>query len=160
MYDIVLAYKMVVGAVLAGMCSCQLQDCTYPTKDDLKDVIKLESEYRDDSTAPTIDVIMFQPVCLAFSEKQGLYRSVSVVVQYTCSGHANCLSKIAEEQIESDCINGRWSNTVLRVSLNTHSIATSANVSTTTRENCAYCLSPDLASTFSLVTDTVTHCVG
>ena len=160
MYEIVLAYKMVVGAVLAGMCSCQLQDCTYPTNDDLKDVIKLKSEYRDNSTAPTIDVITFHPVCLAFSEKQGFYRSVSVVVQYTCSGHANCPSTDAEEQIESDCINGRWSKNVLYFSLNTSSIATLANFSTTTREDCAFCLSPELANRFSLATDTVTHCVG
>ena len=156
----VLSYKMVIGAVLTGMYICSCQECSYPTNDDLKDVIELIIASGDSSTKPSVNMIRFHPVCLAFSEKQSLYRSLSIVVEYTCSGHANCPSGTAKEQIESDCINRQWSNRVLGMSENTRSLTTSANFSTTTREDCAFCLSPELANMFSLKTDTVTHCVG
>ena len=155
-----LVYKMVIGAVVTGMYMCSCQDCTYPTNDDLKDLIKVVIASGDSSTTHSVNVIRFHPVCIAFSEKQGLYRSLSVVVQYTCSGHANCPPGTAEEQIESDCINGQWSNNVLSITKSTHSLAALANFSTTTREDCAFCLSPELANMFSLTTDAVTHCVG
>ena len=158
----VFVYKMVFRAVLTGMCMtfCSCQECSYPTNDDLKDVIERVIVSGDSSTTLSVNVIKFHPVCLACSAKQGLYHSLSVVVQYTCFGHANCPSGTAQEQIESDCINRRWSNRVLGITENTRSLTTSANFSTTTRGDCAFCLSPELANMFSLRTDTVTHCVG
>jgi len=46
---------------------------------------------------------------------------------------------------------------------NTHTVNPMANFSTTTREDCAFCLSPATINTienFSHKTDSVTHCLG
>ena len=47
--------------------------------------------FGDISSLPTVTVAMFHPVCPAFGQQQDHYRVVSVVVEYTCSGHANRL---------------------------------------------------------------------
>ena len=148
-------------AVVAGLCSCEL-DCSFPTNDDLEVVIASIAIAGDSPSSPTVNVIRFHPVCLAFGEQQDRYRSVSVVVEYTCSGNANCPSGTAVEQIESGCDGEAWSNRVLGSTDNVRSVFTEANFTTTTREDCSYCLSPELAPTIGAPDniDSVTHCLG
>ena len=153
-----LCYILIV-AVVAGTCSCQ--DCSFPTNGDLEQVIASVIRSGDSSPPPTVTVAEFHPVCLAFGQQQDRYRLVSVVVEYTCSGHANCPQDTAVEQIESECINGVWSNMVLGSVLDTRSVPPDASFSTTTRENCSFCLTAELAnSIIGDTTDNVTHCVG
>ncbi|CAI8036485.1 CUB and sushi domain-containing protein 3, partial [Geodia barretti] len=84
----------------------------------------------------------------------------SVVVHYTCSGHNSCPPGTAVEQIESGCESGRWSNRVEGSTSFTRSQTTEASLSTTAREDCSACLSPELASELGITTDSVTHCVA
>ena len=149
---------MLVVAVVAGICSCQ--DCSFPTNDDLEEVISEIIATGDSSADVVINVMRFHPVCLAFGAQQDRYRLVSVVVEYTCSGHDDCPSGTAVEQIESECNSGEWSNTVQGSVLDTRSVPPDANFTTTTREDCSFCLSPELASSIGPTTDSVTHCVG
>ena len=143
-------------AVVAGMCSRQ-QECSLPTNDDLEQVIVNIIGFGDSSSLPTVTVARFHPVCLAFGQQQDHYRLVSVVVEYTCSGHGNCPSGTAVEQIESECdsTSGVWSNTVQGSVLDTRS----PDVSFTTTTS-SFCLSTELASSLGPTTDNVTHCVG
>ena len=150
--------SVLVVAVVAGICSCQ--DCSFPTNGDLEQVITDIIQFGDSSSIPTVTVARFHPVCLAFGQQQDRYRLVSVVVEYTCSGNTNCPSDTAVEQIESECINGAWSNIVQSSALDTRSVPPDASFNTTTRENCSFCLSPELADGMGATTDTVTHCVG
>ena len=144
-------------ATVAGICSCQ---CTLPTNGDLELVIKGIIEADNASSTPTVNVMSFHPVCLAFDEIQDRYRAVSVMVNYTCTDNPSCSSGTAVEQIESECVNGQWSNVVRGVKERTRSQATKASFSTSTREDCSLCVSPELGAALSLVTDNVTHCVG
>ena len=146
--------------VVAGICSCQ--ECSFPTNDDLEQVIANIIPTGDSSSTPDVNVMRFHPVCLAFGVQQDHYRLVSVVVEYTCSGNINCPSGTAVEQIESECDSGMWSSTVLGSVGNTRSVITEANFTTTTREDCSFCLSPELASSLRGITNVnhVTHCVG
>ena len=77
-------YKLVIVVLtMIGVSSCQ--NCSLPTDEDLENVIKLIITYTEETPAiPTVDVTDFHVVCLAFSDSRDLYRSVSVVVQYTC----------------------------------------------------------------------------
>ena len=154
-------FTALLMAVVAGLCSCQ-RECSFPTNDDLELVIARNIIVGDSPSPPTIIVIRFHPVCLAFGEQQDRYRVVSVVVEYTCSGNANCPSGTAVEQIESECINEVWSNSVLGSTDNVRSVFTEANFTTTTREDCSHCLSPELieVNRFPITTDSVTHCSG
>ena len=135
-------------------------DCTFPSNSDVEDVISRILPTADSPSTPTVDVSTFQPLCLAYSQERNRYRFFSVLVRYTCEGNANCPSGTALEQIESQCINGEWSNSVLGSVENTRRTDPTATLSTTTREDCAFCLSTDLANPMSLNTDSLTHCVG
>ena len=151
-------YTLIV-AIVAGMCSCQ-EECSFPTNDDLERVIAEIIETGDGLTDADVNVMRFHPVCLAFGQQQNHYRFVSVVVEYTCSGISNCPSGTAVEQIESECVSGVWSNEVEGNTDNTRSTTTEANFTTTTRENCSFCLSTELADILGPTTHSVTHCVG
>ena len=150
--------SVLVVAVVAGICTCQ--DCSFPTNNDLEEVIADIIETGDSSADAVINVMRFHPVCLAFGAQQDRYRLVSVVVEYTCSGHDDCPSGTAVEQIESECNSGVWSNTVQESVFDTRSLPPDASFTTTTREDCSFCLSPELASSIGPTTDNVTHCVG
>ena len=145
--------KSLLVATLGGICLCH--KCTLPTNGDLEDVIK-DIIGDDVSNTPTVDVMRFHPVCLAFDDVQDRYRAVSVIINFTCTDNPSCPSGNAVEQIESECVNGTWSNIVLGIS--TRSQTTEASWVTATRKDCSLCVSPELWETFTI--DRVTHCVG
>ena len=69
---------VLVLATMVGICSCQ--KCTLPTSGDLKGVIGNILQESDGSSTPTVNVMSFHPVCLAFDDVQDRYRAVSVIV--------------------------------------------------------------------------------
>ena len=143
----------------AGGVSGQV-DCPEITEAALENVIVNNIPTGQGSPPPKIDVLSFHPVCLAYSQERDRYRFVSVVVQYTCTGNANCPSGTAVEQFDSQCSRGTWSHSVLSDFDNTRTKNTTANFSITPREDCSICASFPTATGSSLTTDPVTHCVG
>ncbi|CAI8041021.1 Sushi, von Willebrand factor type A, EGF and pentraxin domain-containing protein 1, partial [Geodia barretti] len=80
-----------------------------------------------------------------------------------CTDHFNCQRGNGNvvEQIESGCESGQWSNRVegsTEPTLIVHKPLSS--LSTTAREDCSACVSPELASELGITTDSVTHCVA
>ena len=147
-----------IVVLTAGGVSGQV-DCPEITEAALENVIG-NNIPTGEGSSPTVDVLNFHPVCLAYSQERDRYRFVSVVVEYTCTGNANCPSGTAVEQFDSQCNSGTWSHSVQGDVDNTRTENPTANLSTTTREDCAFCFSPALASNLRLTTDPVTHCVG
>ena len=147
--------------VVAGLCSCQL-DCSFPTNDDLELVIA--TLVAESPSPPTINVIRFHPVCLAFSRQQDRYRFVSVVVEYTCSGNTNCPPGTVVEQIESECNGGVWSDiSMIAIIGNSRPVFNEANFTTTTREDCSVCSFQEMNvedNDIPIIPDSVTHCLG
>ena len=154
---------LVLVALLAGTGYSQ-DGCMPPTTSDLETVITAIIRTGDSATEPEITVSNFNIVCRAFAQQQDLLRVVSVVVEYTCTNNNNCpLGGTAVEQIESGCdTGGSWSNIVSGSSdpANIRSQSPEANLSTTARDDCSFCLSTPLATDQVVTTDTVTHCVG
>ena len=151
-----------VVCALVATASCQ-QDCSYPSNSDLEDVIKDIIPTGENSAIPTVSVMSFHPLCLAFGEERGGYRGLSVLVIYTCTGNPNCPPGTAEEQIESGCVSNSWSNSVASSTDNTRSVVSEATSTTPTREDCSFCVSPELIAAdigLTFTTDNVTHCVG
>ena len=136
------------------------QDCPEITEAALENDVIVKSIPEHDISTATVDVLNFHPVCLAYSQERDRYRFVSVVVQYTCTGNANCPSGTAVEQFDSQCSSGTWMHSVLGDFDNTRTKKPTANFSTTPRENCSLCVSPATATGPRLTTDPVTHCVG
>ena len=149
----------VIVVLTAGNASSQI-DCPEITEAELETVIKDGIPGHRDFGIPTVDVLDFHPVCLAYSQERDRYRYVSVVVEYTCTGNANCPSGTAVEQFDSQCNSETWSHIVASSPDNIRTVVPTADFSTTTREDCAFCFSPATAAGFSLTTDTVTHCLG
>ena len=150
---------VLVMALTAGVGSSQ-SDCPEITEAALENVIANNIRTGDNPQTPTVDVLSFHPVCLAYSQERDRYRFVSVVVEYTCTGNPNCPSGDAVEQFESECDGGTWSHSVQSNTDHTRTVNSTANFLTTTREDCAFCFAPTLATSLSLITDMATHCVG
>ena len=153
---------LLLVAVVVGSGYSQQNYCSYPNSTELENVIAAIISSGDAAAEPTITLLDFNPVCRSFTDRQDLLRGVSVVVQYNCTGHFNCPSGTVVEQIESGCEGGQWSNRVEGSTEPTliRSQTTEAYFSTTAREDCSACVSPELASSLGITTDTVTHCVG
>ena len=149
----------VIVVLTAGNASSQI-DCPEITEAELETVIKDSIPGHRDFGIPTVDVLDFHPVCLAYSQERNRYRFVSVVVEYTCTGNVDCPSGTAVEQFDSQCNGGTWSHSVQGDVDNTRTQNPTANFSTTAKEDCAFCFSPATAAGFSFTSDTVTHCLG
>ena len=153
------SFPMFIVALLSVLQGGYSQDCTPPTAADLENVLKTIIGGANSTAVPV--VTDFQTVCRAYSKQKDLLRAVSVVVEYKCSGHENCPEGMVLEQIESECVNERWSSSVLGNNEGIRSTTTEASLTTPTRENCSLCLSPELANQMITTTiDVVTHCVG
>ena len=151
-------HHLVLVSLLATSGNCQ--DCSYPTSEDLEDVLK--QILASPGETPVIDINSVHVVCLAFSNQKDRYRAVSVLVEYFCSGSSNCSMSGASEQIDSECDAGNWS-TVSSVPGSMEDIRSqspTADFFTAVREDCSFCLRPELAERVTLKADSITHCVG
>ena len=151
---------LLVVAVVVGTGYCQ--NCSPPTASDLETVLIAIFQSGDASTDPVIAIADFEVVCGAYAQQEGHLRGVSVVVEYTCSGHSGCPSGTVTEQIESACSSESWSNRVggTTDSSLTRTRSPTATLSTTARDDCRSCFSELLADDAGVTTDNVTHCVG
>ena len=153
------ALATLIVVLTAGGVSGQM-DCPEITATALENVIMSSILTGDNPATPTVDVLDFHPVCLAYSQERDRYRYVSVVIEYTCTGNADCPSGTVVEQFDSQCNSGTWSHIVQGDADNIRTVSPIATLSTTTREDCAFCFSPNTASGLAITTDTITHCVG
>ena len=160
MYHSELTVLFIVAAyAVVGLCG--FSRCPSPTRSQLENVIGLIIEDGSNSGTAVIELLNFHPVCRSFAREQDHFKYMSLVVQYSCTGHANCLSGTVTEQIETGCNLGRWENDILSRNFDLRSTTTDASFNTITRDDCAYCISPELNAAIGFSTlDTVTHCVG
>ena len=155
------AMYLAIVFLAVGIVICSGQDeCDPPTPSQLEDVISLIIKEGDNAAAPTVDLTDYNFVCLAFGEERDRLRIVSVVVEYTCTGHVNCQTVSGVEQIEAQCNEGAWTNVVVGSTVDVRDRMPLATL-TTLSDDCASCLSPDRAAASGAGTsDIVTHCIG
>ena len=155
------AMYLAIVFLAVGIVICSGQDeCDPPTPSQLEDVISLIIRAGDNAAAPTVDLTDYNIVCRAFGEERDRLRIVSVVVEYTCTGHVNCQTVSGVEQIEAQCNGGIWTNDVAG---STDGVRTQMPQATLTTDDdiCASCLSPGRAVASGAGTsDIVTHCIG
>ena len=146
-------------AVVIVLCSGQ-DECDLPTPSQLEDVISLIIRAGDNEAPPTVVLTDYNIVCRAFGEERDRLRIVSVVVEYTCTGHARCQSVSGVEQIEAECNEGAWTNVVEGSTADVRTQSPLATLNTPS-DVCAFCLSPTKAANSGAGTsDIVTHCIG
>ena len=152
---------LVLLAVVIVTCSGQ-DECDPPTQSQLEDVISLIIKEGDNAAAPTVDLTDYNIVCLAFGEERDRLRIVSVVVEYTCNGHARCPTGSVVEQIEAECNGGTWTDNVAGSTDDVRTQSPPATLNTSDRDDCAFCFSPTKAANSGAggTSDNVTHCIG
>ena len=154
-----------VACLLLGLVSCQL-DCDLPTNSIIANVLELVIRSGENPQQPRITLLNVHHVCRAVSEERGGYRFISFLVEYMCEGNGNCPDGTATEQFEIGCDSdsGNWTHTVNGSTTNTRTQNPTATFSTTLREDCGFCFSPELAPTVGVpaasAPDADHHCVG
>ena len=144
--------NLIAACLLLGLVSCQL-DCDLPT-DNIANVIGLTFQ-----SQPEITLRNVRHVCRAFSEERGRYRFVSFLAEYTCTRDQDCPVIPVTHQFESACVDGNWTNMV-EGSTTTRTQFPIATFSTELREDCAFCFSPQLATSITAPPpDEETHCI-
>ena len=147
---------------LSRLSWAQENDCAYPTTSDAASVVQNALLSGDAFSLPVVNIVAIRPLCLAYSRRQHRYRGVSILVRYTCTGSAACPRGEAVEQFESACQRGTWSYRIFGTTAHTRTARPRADFSTLLREDCAYCFSPELASSIgaSGTPDPDNHCIG
>ena len=159
----------VVAAVLVGLlvgsvwCQ-QLGNCPFPEAANITAIIGQSLVAADNPSAPTITLAGdFTLVCMAFSEQKDRPRAFSALVQYSCSVNSNCpLGGTVIEQFEAECnMDQVWTNRVRNTAGLSRTESPMATASTTPREDCSFCATPDVDVAVGLprAPDGVTHCV-
>ena len=121
----------------------------------------------DSSDAVSVRLFDFSVVCLSAGPTRGMYRHVSLVAEYACSG-ASCESTTENitAQFDFGCVMSGTSGTEwndLVVSVADDDIRTQpadAGFSTALRRDCFLCLNENGATALGLTTDAESHCVG
>ena len=163
--------------VLIGICALVLlsptlaqdRDCNF---DDLFISNKLETLIRatvlagDNTDTPSITVYRNHTVCLAVGRLMKKVSSISLVIEYTCTGNYNCPggsqnSEKYTEQFDFGCNKKRWSLEQLSDFGVARERNTLANFETAIRRDCGACFRRYLSGSGSYVPfDQITHCVS
>ena len=154
------AVALVASFISSGYCQI---DCALPNNNDFERVITDSLLNGDNVPPPTITISDFNIVCLAFSQQEDRYRSFSVLVEYTCDGFADCLPGTVVEQFEGHCNDDMtWGDGGFGLD-DIRTPNTAADFSTTVREDCAICFTPEKAPDVGItspIPDDDHHCVG
>ncbi len=102
-----------------------------------------------DNTAPSIQLLEFNTVCLTQGSRSGFYSFTSIVARYMNSDGTE-----ATVQVDYQCTANAWSHTILGSS-GVITTSPAATLATPLRNDCGACTPP---STFP--SDVINHCIG
>ena len=109
----------------------------------------------------SITVLRNHTVCLSVGPTRGKFSSISLVIEYTCTGTPFCPPGNRREQFDFGCTSeGQWSNVQFDDSDSGHTTNPTANFNTSLRTDCGACfpVHPDTVNPPTI--DPVTHCHG
>ena len=115
----------------------------------------------DPSLPVSVQVHDSNIVCLRSGQTRDMYRGVSVVVNYTCTGTpSECTGNTTLSQFEFECVANptlRWAPSVGGSATNIITTPPSASLSTVLRTDCGVCVSPTRPG-FATITNNEQHC--
>ena len=158
---------IVVATVLLGSIryARAQDDCTLPDVSTLRSLIANTFVSADSPTVPTIQIIgNVTYVCQMSGMFRDMYRGISLLARYECTGSPLCPSDVVEKsQFDFSCgSGGMWISQVLGSSEFVFTENPVANLTTPLRTDCSLCVNPaQLRAVASpLVWDAINHCVG
>lgn len=138
--------------------------CALIVEDDLPPLIAETFRNADNSAEPSISVEKMHILCTAQGTVKERYRSVSVLVNYTCSGNSGCANSANISQFDFSCDDDNgWEALVLSAS--TDGVRTDdpqSDFLTSVKTGCSYCATQEAIDAVGLnsSSDVLTHCVG
>lgn len=122
------------------------------------------------ATIPSVAIRKNYTVCLSVGPESGTFSSISLLVEYECSGHPGCSpsnleNNITVEQFDFGCMHSRGSYTWSAVQFGkTGSRIPTANFSTALRRDCSACIEKEVADAVGLgllfQVDPTSRCLG
>ena len=150
------AYLVSVLAFTQG-----LDQCPEITQSELQTLIRNSYGGGDNPDRPDVTVSNSSIVCRATGPSRFMYRFLSLVAEYECSGNPCESPGTIVGQFDTQCIEGEWRAMVLSFANDEiRTVPSNGDFTTVPRSDCSLCLSPERADAFDLVTDTETHCRG
>ena len=111
--------------------------------------------------SPEITVLRNHTVCLSVGRTREKFSSISLVIEYTCTGSAFCPSGQAVEQFDFGCNNqGEWRYGQFADVDNGRTTNPTANFDTSLRMDCGACFPVHPETVNPPTIDPVTHCHG
>ena len=154
----------VCALALLTTSTAQLGDCELS---DLFNGVTLETQMPTAITSgftpsPVVTVLRNHTVCLSVGPTKDKFSSISLVIEYTCTGNdAFCPSGQAVEQFDFGCnIQGEWSYIQFSDVDNGRTTNPVANFDTTLRMDCGACFPVHPNQEDPPIIDPVTHCQG
>lgn len=150
----------IYALALVTAAAAQTSDCELSTLFDGETLEKLIVDAvlgGDSPQASVATVLRNHTVCLSVGNRRGTFRSISVLVDYTCVGSGLCPSR-ATEQFDFGCNYGRWTASQLTIHDYIRDSNPLATFDTDLRTDCVLCFRerPETVEEF----DNVTHCQG
>ena len=158
-----------VGPAMPTMPTEELRStsgCTLIQRDQLPTLVAETYRSGDSSAAPSVSVERMSVLCTAQDAAKGRYRSVSVLVNYTCDGSGACPDGAVVSQFDFSCDDDSGGWEALALSTTTDGVRTDdpqSNFSTSAKTGCSYCASQEAIEAAGLSdssSDVLTHCVG
>ena len=137
-------------------------DCpALPDESTLETLITSNIHTYTSGSRPNVRIHDFNYVCLASGKFRNTFRGLSVVVSYDCSGNILCPSASPVSQFDFTCgLNGMWSDIVFSTAAYSRRDVADADLTTLSRTNCSFCVTPHHQMNILLPYDTLTHCIG
>ena len=98
-----------------------------------------------------VQLVEFNPVCLAQGSVNNTYRSISLIASYIPSDGSETTT-----QLHLQCIDGAWSTVNFGSSATSASTPPGGNLTTSVRRDCFLCLNPDIGEPVT----PVEHCLS
>ena len=154
----------VCALALLTTTTAQLNDCELS---DLFNGGTLETQMStaitsgDTPSPPVVTVLRNRTVCLSVGPTRDKFSSISLVIEYTCTGNAFCPSGQAVEQFDFGCNNqGEWSFIQFSDVDSGRTTNPVANFDTPLRTDCGACFPVHPNQEDPPTIDPVTHCHG
>ena len=146
--------------LLSGILLVQSQmECPDIEPNEVESLIRASYGGISNPDPPTIVVASFNVVCRAVGTTLNMYRFLSIVATYSCSG-SMCEDSSITAQFDTECVRGMWKPQVKVFSDDEiRTEPADGNAATALRRDCYLCLSSQQAVKIGLTTDQESHCL-
>ena len=155
-------FATLLATATAHSTGCELNDLFTNGSLERRMTAVLLRGAEDNPTQPNITVLRNHTICLSVGPTRGTFSSISVVIQYNCTGSGTCpTGENVTELFDFGCTSeGQWNHVQFNDYNNSRTTNSTANFDTLLRTDCRACFPVHPNPYDSPTIDPVTHCHG